>query len=159
MEPLLVTLITWATNIAPLAGAAIATGFLGKTGENLNDSLLATLQRKFPTSPTLKLLTAGKAPEVEQAVIDLEPVLADSEVTELLTEMRVLMSSNQELAAKLAATEKQIRNTQINKDQSQGYQFNKNVEAKFLGETITITIPVTITKSISWSRLVGNRQS
>ena len=83
MEPLLVTLITWATNIAPLAGAAIATGFLGKTGENLNDSLLATLQRKFPTSPTLKLLTAGKAPEVEQAVIDLEPVLADSEVTEL----------------------------------------------------------------------------
>jgi len=71
MEPLLVTLITWATNIAPLAGAAIATGFLGKTGENLNDSLLATLQRKFPTSPTLKLLTAGKAPEVEQAVIDL----------------------------------------------------------------------------------------
>ncbi|MCZ8066496.1 MAG: hypothetical protein ACK5QJ_11405 [Microcystis sp.] len=133
MEPLLVTLITWARNIAPLAGAAIATGFLGKTGENLNDSLLATLQRKFPTSPTLKLLTAGKAPEVEQAVIDLEPVLADSEVTELLTEMRALMSGNQELAAKLAATEKQIRNTQINKDQSQGYQFNKNVEAKFLG--------------------------
>ncbi len=34
MEPLLVTLITWATNIAPLAGSAIATGFLGKTGEN-----------------------------------------------------------------------------------------------------------------------------
>ncbi|MFO0150650.1 MAG: hypothetical protein ACK525_17695, partial [Microcystis sp.] len=66
-------------------------------------------------------------------VIDLEPVLADSEVTELLTEMRALMSGNQELAAKLAATEKQIRNTQINKDQSQGYQFNKNVEAKFLG--------------------------
>lgn len=133
MELLLMTLITWATNIAPLAGSAIATGFLGKTGENLNDSLLATLQRKFPTSPTLKLLTAGKVPEVEQAVIDLEPALADSEVTELLTEMRALMGSNQELAAKLVATEKQVRNTQINKDQSQGYQFNKNVEAKFLG--------------------------
>ncbi|MFM1843533.1 MAG: hypothetical protein RLZZ490_2276, partial [Cyanobacteriota bacterium] len=82
MESLLATLITWATNIAPLAGSAIVTGFFGKNGENLNDSLLATLQRKFPTSPTLKLLTAGKVPEVEQAVIDLEPALADSEVTE-----------------------------------------------------------------------------
>jgi hypothetical protein len=135
MESLLATLITWATNIAPLAGSAIVTGFFGKNGENLNDSLLATLQRKFPTSPTLKLLTAGKVPEVEQAVIDLEPALADSEVTELLTEMRALMGSNQELAAKLVAMEKQIRNTQINKDQSQGYQFNENVEAKFLGGT------------------------
>ena len=133
MELLLATFITWATNVAPLAGTAIATGFLGKTGENLNDSLLAALQRKFPTSPTLKLLTAGKAPEFEQAVIDLEPVLADPEVRELLTEMRALMSSNQELATKLAATEKQIRNTQINKDQSQGYQFNEKVKAKFIG--------------------------
>ena len=102
MEPLSATLITWAIYVAPLAGTAIATGFLGKTGESLNDSLLATLQRKFPTSPTLKLLTAGKPVEVEQAVIDLEPVLADPEIQALLTEMRALMSSNQELAKKLA---------------------------------------------------------
>ena len=133
MEPLSATLITWAIHLAPLAGTAIATGFLGKTGENLNDSLLDTLQRKFPTSPTLKLLTAGKPIEVEQAVIDLEPVLADPEVRELLTEMQKLMSSNQELAQKLAATEKQIRNTQINKDQSQGYQFTEKVEAQNIG--------------------------
>ena len=137
MEPLLATLITWATNVAPSAGNAIVTGFFGKKGENLNDSFLAILQRKFPTSPTLKLLTAGKVPEVEQAIIDLEPVLADSEVTELLTEMRALMSSNQELAAKLVATEKQIRNTQTNKDQSQGYQFNEKVEAQIIGGTHT----------------------
>ena len=130
MELLLATLITWATNVAP---SAIATGFLGKTGENLSDSLLATLQRKFPTSPTLKLLTAGKPVEVEQAVIDLEPVLADPEVRALLTEMQKLMSSNQELAAKLAATEKQIRNTQINKDKAQGYQFTEKVEAQNIG--------------------------
>jgi hypothetical protein len=133
MELLLATFITWATNVAPLAGTAIATGFLGKTGENLNDSLLATLQRKFPTSPTLKLLTAGKPVEVEQAVIDLEPVLADPEVRELLTEMQKLMSSNQELASKLAATEKQIRNTQVNKDKAQGYQFTEKVEAQNIG--------------------------
>jgi len=133
MEPLSATLITWAIHLAPLAGTAIATGFLGKTGENLNDSLLATLQRKFPTSPTLKLLTAGKPLEVEQAVIDLEPVLADPEVRALLTEMRELMSRNQELATKLAATEKQIRNTQVNRDQSQGFQFNKEVEAQNIG--------------------------
>jgi hypothetical protein len=112
MELLLATFITWATNVAPLAGTAVATGFLSKTGENLSDSLLATLQRKFPTSPTLNLLTAGKPVEVEQAVIDLEPVLADPEVRALLTEMHKLMSSSQELAVKLAATEKQIRNTQ-----------------------------------------------
>ena len=130
MELLLATFITWATNVAPLAGTAVATGFLSKTGENLSDSLLATLQRKFTTSPTLKLLTAGKAPEFEQAVLDLEPVLADPEVRELLTEMRELMSNNQELAAKLAATEKQIRNTQVNKDQSQGYLFGDKVEAQ-----------------------------
>ena len=133
MEPLSATLITWVIYLAPLAGTAIATGFFGKTGENLNDSLLATLQRKFPTSPTLKLLTAGKPIEVEQAVIDLEPVLADPEVRALLTEMQKLMSSNQELAQKLAATEKQIRNTQINKDQSQGYQFTEKVEAQIIG--------------------------
>lgn len=133
MASLLVTLITWVTNMVPSAGSAIITSFLGRTGENLNDSLLAILQRKFPTSPTLKLLTAGKAPEVEQAVLDLEPVLADPEVRELLTEMRALMSSNQELAQKLAATEKQIRNTQINKDQSQGYQFTEKVEAQTIG--------------------------
>jgi len=133
MEPLSATLITWAIYLAPLAGTAIATGFLGKTGENLNDSLLATLQRKFPTSPTLKLLTAGKPVEVEQAVLDLEPVLADPEVRELLTEMRALMSSNQELAQKLAATEKQICNTQINKDQSQSYLFGGKVEAQNIG--------------------------
>ena len=83
MEPLSATLITWAIYVAPLAGTAIATGFLGKTGESLNDSLLATLQRNFPTSPTLKLLTAGKPLEVEQAVLDLEPVLADPEVRAL----------------------------------------------------------------------------
>jgi hypothetical protein len=135
MELLLATFITWATNVAPLAGTAVATGFLSKTGENLSDSLLATLQRKFPTSPTLKLLTAGKPLEVEQAVIDLEPVLADPEVRELLTEMQKLMSSNQELAQKLAVTEKQIRNTQVNKGKSQGYQFNKEVKAEFLGGT------------------------
>ncbi len=135
MEPLSATFITWAIYLAPLAGTAIATGFLGKTGENLNDSLLATLQRKFPTSPTLKLLTAGKPIEVEQAVIDLEPVLADPEVRALLTEMRALMSSNQELAQKLAATEKQIRNTQVNKDQSQGYLFGDKVEAQNIGGT------------------------
>jgi CHASE2 domain-containing sensor protein len=133
MEPLSATFITWAIYLAPLAGTAIATGFLSKTGENLSDSLLATLQRKFPTSPTLKLLTAGKAPEFEQAVLDLEPVLADPEVRELLTEMRALMSSNQELAQKLAVTEKQIRNIQVNKDQSQGYQFNEKVEAQNIG--------------------------
>ena len=134
MEPLSATLITWAIYLAPLAGTAIATGFLGKTGENLSDSLLATLQRKFPTSPTLKLLTAGKPVEVEQAVIDLEPVLADPEVRALLTEMQKLMSSNQELAAKLAATEKKIRNTQVNKDQSKGNQFNEKVEVKHIGD-------------------------
>jgi len=133
MELFLATFITWDRNVAPLAGTAIATGFLGKTGENLNDSLLATLQRKFSTSPALKLLTAGKPVEVEQAVIDLEPVLADPEVRALLTEMQKLMSSNQELAQKLAATEKQIRNTQINKDQSQGYQFNEKVKAQYVG--------------------------
>lgn len=137
MASLLVTLITWVTNMVPSAGSAIITSFLGRTGENLNDSLLAILQRKFPTSPTLKLLTAGKAPEVEQAVLDLEPVLADPEVRELLTEMQKLMSSNQELTAKLAATEKQIRNTQVNKDQSQGYQFTEKIEAQNIGGTHT----------------------
>ena len=61
--------------------------------------------------------------------------MADPEVRELLTEMQKLMSSNQELATKLAATEKQIRNTQINKDQSQGYQFTEKVEAQNIGGT------------------------
>ena len=113
----------------------IGSGSLAKVGENITDGtgnlaqkLLAMLKHKAPDTQTVKLLEAEQEIDIQQAVIDLEPIAndaSDPEVVKLLDAVRSLLSSNQELAAKVEALQKQSKSgdtisigKQVNVDQS-----------------------------------------
>jgi outer membrane murein-binding lipoprotein Lpp len=93
----------------------IGSGSLTKVGENITDGtgdlakkLLAMLKRKAPDTETVKLLAAGQEIDYQQAVIDLEPIANDPDMAKLLDQVRSLLSSNQELAAKVEALRSQL---------------------------------------------------
>ena len=93
--------------------------------------LFDLLRRKLPQSQTLQALAAGTDVDYNQAVIDLEPLVADPEVSELLAEVRSLVAQNRELQAKLDLAMAKIRSTktiQVNRDRSQGNQFAGNIQ-------------------------------
>jgi hypothetical protein len=124
--------------------AIVGTGALTKVGENITDAadpkireLFGVVQRKLPHNKTAKALEAGQEVDYEQAVIDLEPIESDPEVRKLADEVRSLIAQNQALQAKLDAEVAKVRekNLQVNREKSQGYQFNEKVEAKFVGGT------------------------
>jgi len=110
----------------------VGTGSLTKVGENITDetvklarSLWSVLIRKAPNTQTVKAISAGEDFDARQAVIDVEAIADDPEVTKLLEQVRSLLSSNQELAAKVEALQKQPKSgattsigKQINVDQS-----------------------------------------
>lgn len=86
----------------------VGTGSLTKVGENITDetvklarSLWSVLSRKDPNTQTVKAISAGKEFDAGQAVIDVEAIAADPEVTKLLDQVRSLLASNQALAAKV----------------------------------------------------------
>jgi hypothetical protein len=86
----------------------VGTGSLTKVGENITDetvklgrSLWSVLKRKVPDTATVKAISAGADFEAQQAVIDVEVIADDPEVTQLLEQVRSLLASNQELAAKV----------------------------------------------------------
>ena len=122
---------------------AIGTGALSKVGENITDgtvnlsrSLWSILSRKAPDSQTARLIEAGKEIDYQQAVIDVEAIADDPDVVKLLDEVRSLLSSNQELAAKVEALqkqsksgdtisiEKQVNVNQLGKNNTQNNTFN-----------------------------------
>lgn len=96
----------------------IGSGSLTKVGENITDgtgdlakSLWAMLKRKAPETQTVRLLESGQEIDIQQAVIDLEPIasdVSDPDVAKLLEEVRSLLASNQELAAKVEALRSQL---------------------------------------------------
>jgi hypothetical protein len=98
--------------------AIVGTGALTKVGENITDGtgnlgkvLWAMLRRKAPDSKTVKLLESGQEIDYQQAVIDLDPIandVSDPEVVKLLAEVRSLLASNQELAAKVEMLQTQL---------------------------------------------------
>ena len=103
----------------------IGSGSLAKVGENITDgtgnlakSLWAMLKRKAPNTQTVKLLAAGKEVDIQQAVIDLEPITNDPEMIKLLEEVRSLLASNKELAAKVESATRINIEKQVNVDQS-----------------------------------------
>lgn len=103
----------------------IGSGSLTKVGENITDgtgnlakSLWAMLKRKAPNTQTVKLLAAGKEVDIQQAVIDLEPITNDPEMIKLLEEVRSLLASNKELAAKVESATRINIEKQVNVDQS-----------------------------------------
>jgi hypothetical protein len=94
---------------------AIGTGALSKVGENITDgavnlsrSLWSILSRKAPDSQTARLIEAGKEIDYQQAVIDVEAIADDPDVVKLLDEVRSLLSSNQQLAAKVEALQSEL---------------------------------------------------
>lgn len=96
----------------------VGTGSLTKVGENITDettklgrSLWSILSRKAPNTKTVKAISSGQEIDYQQAVIDLEPIANDAsdlEVTKLLEEVRSLLASNKELAAKVEALQSQL---------------------------------------------------
>jgi len=94
---------------------AIGTGALSKVGENITDgtvnlsrSLWSILSRKAPDSQTARLIEAGKEIDYQQAVIDVEAIADDPDVVKLLDEVRSLLASNQELAAKVEELQSEL---------------------------------------------------
>ena len=88
--------------------AIVGTGSLTKVGENLTDetvklarSLWSVLSRNAPNTQTVRAISAGEDFDAGQAVIDVEAIADDPDVVRLLEQVRSLLSSNQELAAKV----------------------------------------------------------
>jgi hypothetical protein len=86
----------------------VGDGAMTKIGENITDGvgnlsqrLWAMLKRKAPDTDTVKKLDAEQEIDYQQAVIDVEEIADDPDVVKLLDEVRSLLSSNQELAAKV----------------------------------------------------------
>jgi hypothetical protein len=87
----------------------VGTGSLTKVGENITDetvklarSLWSVLSHKAPNTQTVRAISAGKDFDTQQAVIDVEAIAYDPDVVKLLDEVRSLLASNQELAAKVS---------------------------------------------------------
>jgi hypothetical protein len=119
----------------------IGSGSLTKVGENITDGtgdlakkLLAMLKRKAPDTQTVKLLAAGQEIDYQQAVIDLEPISNDPDMAMLLDEVRSLLSSNQELAAKVEALRSQVKteNIQVAAQDFEADELEAEVEQKIL---------------------------
>ena len=94
----------------------VGTGSLTKVGENITDgtvklaqSAWSLLSRKAPDSQTARLIEAGQEIDYHQGVIDVKAIADDPDVVKLLDEVRSLLSSNQELAAKVEALQKQSK--------------------------------------------------
>ncbi|MFN8748673.1 MAG: hypothetical protein ACK5ZE_13740 [Pseudanabaena sp.] len=94
---------------------AIGTGALSKVGENITDgtvnlsrSLWSILSRKAPDSQTARLIETGQEIDYQQAVIDVEAIADDPDVVKLLDEVRSLLASNQELAAKVEELQSEL---------------------------------------------------
>ncbi len=93
----------------------VGTGSLTKVGENITDetvklarSLWSVLSRKAPNTQTVKAISAGEDFDAGQAVIDVEAITDEPEVTKLLEQVRSLLASNQELAAKVEVLQTQL---------------------------------------------------
>ena len=93
----------------------VGDGAIAKVGENavdgvgnLSQRLWAMLRRKAPDTDTVKKLGTGKEIDYQQAVIDVEAISDDPDVVKLLDEVRSLLSSNQELAAKVEVLQLQL---------------------------------------------------
>jgi len=107
-------IVSFVVSFVTIIGAGVVAGASGKIGENITDDLaqrlLSFLKRKAGGTKTVKALEAGQEVDMEQAVIDLQPIavnLDDPEVKQLLEEVRSLLASHQDLAAKVEALSSQ----------------------------------------------------
>jgi hypothetical protein len=115
----------------------VGTGSLTKVGENITDetvklarSLWSVLSHKAPNTQTVRAISAGKDFDTQQAVIDVEAIAYDPDVVKLLDEVRSLLASNQELAAKVESLQKQLKSGDT-------ISIGKQVNVKQLGQNNT----------------------
>jgi hypothetical protein len=93
----------------------VGSGSLTKVGENITDGTVklarswwSVLKQKAPDTATVKAISAGEDFDPRQAVIDVETIADDPEVTALLAQVKSLLASNQELVAKVEALQGQL---------------------------------------------------
>jgi hypothetical protein len=117
----------------------VGDGAIAKVGENavdgvgnLSQRLWAMLRRKAPDTDTVKKLGTGKEIDYQQAVIDVEAIADDPDVVKLLDEVRSLLASNQELAAKVEAlvTQAQSKNIQVAAKDFEAEELDAEVDQK-----------------------------
>ena len=114
----------------------VGSGSLTKVGENITDGTVklarswwSVLKQKAPDTATVKAISAGEDFDPRQAVIDVETIADDPEVTALLAQVKSWLASNQELAAKVEALQEKINQGQINQAKSE----NPNKLAEKIG--------------------------
>jgi hypothetical protein len=133
MEP-----VTLLLSLAKIVGTGVLTRAAGNTFDAVSPKIkefFGVIQSKLPGSKTATALEAGQNLDYEQTIIDVEPIEQDPDVIKLADEIRSLIAQNQELQAKLDAEVAKIRakNIQVNRDKSQGYQFNAEVKNSPIG--------------------------
>ena len=116
----------------------VGTGSLTKVGENITDetvklarSLWSVISRKVPNTSTVKAISAGQEIDYQKAVIDVEAIADDPDVVKLLDEVRSLLSSNQELAARVEAMAAKAKVVQVMASDLEGV----NLRAKSMKQT------------------------
>ena len=132
----------------------VGTGSLTKVGENITDetvklarSLWSVLSRKAPYAPTVKAISASQEIDYQQAVIDVEAIADEPDVVKLLDEVRSLLSSNQELAAKVEALAVQAKVVQVMASDIEGV----NLRAKSMKQTarsVSSSVEQTMLKNV-----------
>jgi hypothetical protein len=116
----------------------VGAGSLTKVGENITDetvklarSLWSILSHKAPNTQTVRAISAGADFDTQQAVIDVEAIADDPDVVKLLEQVRSLLSSNQELAAKVEAAAAKAKIVQVMASDIEGV----NLRAKSMRQT------------------------
>ncbi|MFN5856301.1 MAG: hypothetical protein ACK456_10455 [Pseudanabaenaceae cyanobacterium] len=119
----------------------VGTGSLTKVGENITDGTVklarswwSVLKQKAPDTATVKAISAGEDFDPRQAVIDVETIADDPEVTALLAQVKSLLASNQELAAKVEelASQAKSENIQVGARDFEADELDAEVEQKIL---------------------------
>ncbi|MDJ0659176.1 MAG: hypothetical protein QNJ42_06755 [Crocosphaera sp.] len=110
------------------------TGIATKAGHETFETIRQLVKHKLTGTSTGKALNEGEDPDPCQAVIDVEAIAQDPEIEQLLQQIKRLLSQNEELKQQIESAQKRLqKNIQINKDNSQEYQFNDKVKAQSIG--------------------------
>jgi capsid protein len=126
--------------------AIIGTGALTKIGENMTDrspqavnKLFSWMKQRLPQSKMVAALQAGQEVDYQQAVMELEQILAETEGEKLLAEVRSAVEANRGLQVQLEKAIDKIQSqpqyVQNNHNQAQGIQINGHgkLEAQNIG--------------------------
>jgi hypothetical protein len=79
-------------------------------------------------------LEAGEQPSLDDVSGDVKSLDLDDELRELAGKVETLLQENPALKEQFEQAQTQVqRRIQLDRDKSQGYQFNEKVDAQFIG--------------------------